>query len=293
MPNVKTGFQIVIEVIRRALGKTLAIEDTESSLRRLIENEGSISRFGDGEFNVMCGGYEEFQSYDAKLVSRLKEVLRSAGDNEPVHFVGIPVAMRSLRGFTKRSGKFWLIYCAQNRKKVAALLEPSAHYLDSQISRFYVNRKSQSQPRLFLNLWREVWENKRILIVEGEKSRFGVGNDLFDNVQLVSRVICPAENAWNCYDSIFESVKRIASDYDIVLLVLGPTATVLAYDLAKTGVRAIDIGNMDMEYEWYRYGADHQIAISGKYTLEAEGGMEVEGIGDEKYLSEFIMRIEG
>lgn len=293
MPSVKTGLRVVIEVIRRTFGKTLAIEDTESSLQRLGETKGSISRFGDGEFNIMCGGCEGFQSYDAELASRLKEVLRSAGENEPAHFVGIPIAMRSLKGFTKRSGKFWVIYCAQNRREVVALLKPSAHYLDSQISRFYLNRKSQSQSRLFLKLWREIWENKRILIVEGEKTRFGVGNDLFDNAQLVSRVLCPAENAWNFYDSIFEAVKQIAPDYDIVLLVLGPTATVLAYDLARAGLRAIDIGNMDMEYEWYRRGVDCQIAICGKYTLEAEGGMEVESVYDEKYLSEIVLRMEG
>ena len=39
------------------------------------------------------------------------------------------------------------------------------------------------------------------------------------------------------------------------LLPLGPAATVLAYDLFKAGYQAIDVGHVDVEYEWWRMGA--------------------------------------
>lgn len=37
----------------------------------------------------------------------------------------------------------------------------------------------------------------------------------------------------------------------LVLIALGHTATVLAYDLAEVGYQAIDIGHIDIEYEWF------------------------------------------
>lgn len=39
------------------------------------------------------------------------------------------------------------------------------------------------------------------------------------------------------------------------MISLGPTATVLAYDLFKAGYQAIDFGHVDVEYEWWRMGA--------------------------------------
>jgi hypothetical protein len=51
-----------------------------------------------------------------------------------------------------------------------------------------------------------------------------------------------------------EDVKL--SDKNILILIsLGPTATVLAYDLAKLGYWAIDIGHIDNEYEWLKLEA--------------------------------------
>ena len=37
----------------------------------------------------------------------------------------------------------------------------------------------------------------------------------------------------------------------LFILALGPMATVLAYDLARLGYRALDLGHIDIEYEWF------------------------------------------
>mgnify|MGYP000128627122 CR=1 FL=1 len=44
----------------------------------------------------------------------------------------------------------------------------------------------------------------------------------------------------------------------LFLIALGPTATVLAYDLFKSGYQAIDAGHVDVEYEWWRMGAKRE-----------------------------------
>ena len=52
---------------------------------------------------------------------------------------------------------------------------------------------------------KEMWNNIDVLIVEGEHTRFGVGNDLLANAKSVERIICPDKNAFNKYDNIFKS----------------------------------------------------------------------------------------
>jgi hypothetical protein len=45
---------------------------------------------------------------------------------------------------------------------------------------------------------------------------------------------------------------------------------VLAYDLAKDGFQALDIGQIDNEYEWYIKKATTKISIRGKMVAEAK-----------------------
>ena len=37
-----------------------------------------------------------------------------------------------------------------------------------------------------------------------------------------------------------------------MIVVLGPTATILAYDLAKAGYQALDIGHLGKAYDWLK-----------------------------------------
>ena len=52
----------------------------------------------------------------------------------------------------------------------------------------------------------------------------------------------------------------------LILVALGQTATVLSYDLAKLGYWAIDIGHVDIEYEWFLRGAKDKLPVAGKYV---------------------------
>ena len=101
---------------------------------------------------------------------------------------------------------------------------------------------------------KKLWDKRDILIVEGENSRSGVGNDLFNNARSVQRIICPSRNAYSKIQDIQETVEKYA-DGKLVFLMLGPTAKVLAYHLSRKGIQAIDLGHIDSEYEWFKMGA--------------------------------------
>ena len=50
------------------------------------------------------------------------------------------------------------------------------------------------------------------------------------------------------------NVEIANQENPLILISLGPTATVLAYDLSKTGVQAIDIGHITNMYDRLVYG---------------------------------------
>lgn len=143
----------------------------------------------------------------------------------------------------------------------------------------------------YLNLLRKLWEQRDIVIVEGEHTRSGVGNNLYDNARSVQRIIGLSKNAFDKYDEMLNAIIKHVRTDKLIILCYGMTATVLAYDLTKFGFQAIDLGHVDIEYEWFLRGSTNRDVIKGKYTNEAKGGDLVDACHDETYLSSIICNI--
>lgn len=117
----------------------------------------------------------------------------------------------------------------------------------------------------------------------------GVGNDLFDNVKSIRRILCPPRDAFDRYQEILNEAQKLEKTA-LFLIALGPTATVLAYDLFKSGYQAIDAGHVDVEYEWWRMGAKRKVKLERKYVNEAANGKQVSDAG-EFYRKQIIAKI--
>lgn len=278
----------ILSLIKESLVREKpTVLDSLQTLYEIKEKHLSISRYGDGEFLLMQGRSIAFQEANPQLIESLKNIVRQ-DDILANHVVGIPLVMSSYEGFTEESKYFWVNYLSRNRKKINQYLDFSCRYYDSQISRFWINRVSEEYSQKLLDTWRQIWGNCKVLVVEGKSSRFGSGNDLFNGVKDIKRILCPEKNAYAYYGEIKQIVSEKAREYDLVLLALGPTATVLAYDLSREGVWAIDSGNLDMEYEWFLKKTKQKVVIPGKYSHEVAGGTNVSPIADEKYSDQII-----
>ena len=164
-------------------------------------------------------------------------------------------------------------------------------YYSSYISRFYLDLKDKSKVPAYIKKLKQLWDKKDILIIEGEKSRLGIGNDLFKNSKSIKRIICPAINAFKVYHKIISRAKKFDKS-NLILLALGPTSTVLAYELYKLGYQAIDAGHIDIEYEWFLRNATKKIQIKNKYVNEAYGNKYKFGkVKDKKYYKEIVSKI--
>jgi len=274
----------------KELLQDLKILSPWDTLNEIIYNNKSLSRFGDGEFRLIYGDGIRFQKPSKKLSLRLIEVLESQLKNL---LIGINNSIKPdyLNKFNKLGKNFWSQWIEDNKIVMMILLNKNIYYGSSLISRFYIDYEDKSEVPEFVKLLKKIWDKKDILIVEGEKTRLGVMNDLLDNVKSIQRILCPANNAFEVYDKIYSEILKYAEN-KLILIALGPTATILTYDLYKEGYQAIDIGHVDIEYEWYLRNAKERIQIKYKYVNEVNKGKNtVDDIDDENYKNEIISKI--
>ena len=266
------------------------IASPDETIDKIVNDKCSISRFGDGEFDMICGVGMKYQKYNKELAKRLKQVLDS---DEQGLLIGINnvIDLEYSEKYNDFANNFWKGWLHDNKFKLLKLLSKNKQYYSSNITRFYIDYKDKSWVGEYVNNLRRIWDNQDVVIVEGEYSRLGVGNDLFDNMKSIQRIICPSENAFEIYDKILNEILKVDKN-KMIMLALGPTATVLAYDLYKAGYRAIDIGHVDIEYEWFLRKATEKIKIETKYVTEVKDGEnDIQDIKDEKYEKEIIARI--
>lgn len=272
--------------------KQIGIVETSKKLTQGM----SIGRFGDGELSwifMQDNGIKSFEDSNKELSVRLKEVIES---DDPGFLVGIPDSISYLEElpYTNDAKTFWRAYLLKNRNKILSVLDERKSYYDANVTRPYMDYNTSSlADDTFKNL-KKIWYKKNILIIEGNKSTLGAFDDLFEEARDIKRIECPSTGAFQNYDAILKESSDFLQNHEdyISLISLGPTATILAYDLFKKGFQAIDMGHIDVEYEWYLRGAKERIQIPNKYINELKNGKETGRINNSTYTSQIVSIIE-
>lgn len=230
-------------------GELPNIISNEITIDMIVNEHKSLSRFGDGEFEIILGrNRAKFQSYDDGLKDRLLEVLNS---NDERLLIAIADNYGSLVDYTEEAATSIRYYLSNGvRQEHMMLLDMHRNYHNAYLSRPYIIYRNKEKMLDIFNKLRKIWECQNVLIVEGENTRFGVGNDLLDNATSVERILTLDRNCFNVYENLLRRVRE-AGKNRLILISLGPVATIMAYDLALTGYWAIDIGQLDVEYEWF------------------------------------------
>jgi len=268
----------------------LKIFSSEETLNEIIKKNRSISRFGDGELKLIFGERLGFQEINRSLAKKLKKVLRSKKKGLLIG-INLPYNNRLLNVFNNFAKNYYNNFLEKHKLNIFSLIDLNRKYYSSFITRFYIDFKDRSKTPDYIKKLKQIWEKRDILIVEGVLSRLGLGNDLFNNSKSIKRILCPARNAFNVYEKIINRVKKIDKS-KLILLALGPTSTVLAYDLYKLGYQVIDVGHIDIEYEWFLRKAKKKMQIENKYVNEVNGRNYKSGKAiDKKYYEEIICKI--
>lgn len=268
------------------------IESIDKTLELIIQERKSLSRFGDGEFATIRGKVRhKFQSeVDLELGNRLKDVLQAKEENL---LVALADNYGSLCKYKEKMQREIRAHLSEDEREFEmTLLNKKYKYHNAYISRpyaMYNDQNSDAPAKRFKELQR-IWEKRDCVFVEGKLTRLGVGNDLFSNASSIVRILGPEENAFRKYEELLLACKKMPKD-KLFLLALGPTASVLAYDLCREGYQAVDIGHLDLEYEWFLQGTGGRTSVLYKYNNECENGEFVELIVDEWYEKQIIERI--
>lgn len=268
------------------------VESIERTIDEIIEKKMSIARFGDGEFYTIVnpnnnqGYYKE--SNLKVLASRLIEVLTS---NIPNLKVCIWDYFGDLSKYTEESKSIARMHMKNLRATIDKYLNENYEYGNAFVTRPYINLCNKAKSPLYFSKLKEIWKDKDLLIIEGKSSMLGVNNDLFANAKSLQRIVCPSENAYRKYDDILNYVKTINPTNKLILIALGMTATVLAYDLSKLGYWALDIGHVDIEYEWYLRKANKPTNIQHKAVGDINK-YSAKSYKNKEYISQIIKEIK-
>lgn len=249
---------LLLEKIIKVCFKQPQVRSIEETIDILSNSNSSVSRFGDGELNIAIGGSVYFQEYNEELSKKLRAILLS---NSTSVYVGLPGMFYDDDRLNRQSRMYWSRYFIRRFFHLRNIFNYNKIYLNSSFTRFYIGFRSKELSVKLLYSIKKIWEEADVLVIEGEKSKLGVGNDLFDNVKSLQRIISPSKNAFNFYGQIFEAAQSYGKS-KLILIALGPTASVLAYELGLLGYWAIDIGHVDKEYEWMRLGTRTKVPIS-------------------------------
>lgn len=268
------------------------VRNVHETLDKILQDKCSMSRFGDGEFVLMTGGRIKYQPRNAALAVRLKEVLASQLDNL---LIALPPCFGSLDHFLPPVADFWRKWGSRKREMIYSYLDMDRVYYDAFFSRVYIqNHKTDAHYKKcgeYYEKVKKIWQGRDVVICEGVGTRFGMFNDLLVGADSISRILCPPRNAFEKYDEILSAFDDV-DKRKLVIISLGPTATVLSHDLCKNGFQAIDTGAFDIDYEWFlRKEVELGVPLEFKYVDSGKKGRTIKPLDDPQYKSQIIKTI--
>lgn len=208
--------------------------------------------------------------------------------------IGLPHAFSTTSLDVFRVKTFWWSYVVNNRKEIKEMISHSSRttYLDASFTRTITEVSNKTIIGNVLVEIKKIWDGKVVLIVEGKGTKFGVGNDLLIKAQQVSRIVAPAENAYNVLCELKEEIhsflnKQVDLQNVVVLVALGPTATILVSEF-NSWVQIVDIGHFDLQYEYFQRGFYKKVQIESKYDNEMVSGNHFINMTDSRYDDEVI-----
>lgn len=264
----------------------------DKTLDLILKENLNIARFGDGEIDLIEGKSIEYQQVNTEISKQLRAILYS---NDPKLLICIPDIFSNIQRYTNATQRFWRHDIRIKEKLYKSLAATHHTFGSTQLSRPYINLCNKSSSKEYFSKLKYIWKNKDILIVEGNTSRSGVGNDLFSDASSIKRIICPSKDAFSKIDEIEKSIN-VYKDNRLILLMLGPTADIIVSDLSSSiKNQIIDLGHIDSEYEWFLRGDLVRKKLPHKHTAEFNSDQDEQNIileNNPEYDSEIVDRID-
>ena len=219
------------------------------TINEIIDKKISISRFGDGEFELMFNRSIPFQKFDIKLQKRLLSIIQSQKPN-----IGICIPYfywNEIFNYNNRVKNFIRKEFAPFRKEYESVINFENNYYATEFTQINMAMGDYVDLDKYYSTVKKIWDNRKIVLVHGEKIFNELEYNIFENAHSIQHVVAPSINAFEKYDSVLKEILKFDKDC-LIVIILGPTATVLAYDLSIHGYQALDFGHIAKDYDFYK-----------------------------------------
>lgn len=225
----------------------LHVLNTDETLSALEKEIFSFLRFGDGEIAIANGQGIPFQEANAGLANRLRELLSVQEEGLKV---GIPYyymhPIQNMNAFVQN----FAYALGKQRKYLLANCSKTNNYIDTCLTQVYQTYADYDFDVYYARM-QKLLEGKDVTVICGEGVLDKLQYKALDVCNSVEYLYGPSMNAYSAYDKLLEQAKKIDKNR-LVLVILGPTAKVLVYDLYKAGYTAWDIGHYLKDYDAYK-----------------------------------------
>lgn len=229
--------------------KDIEILDPISSIQYIIEHRCSVSRFEKSEFDIIQRVATGCEKKQKELYVRLLNILTST--DAPNHIIGFPYPLKDVSMLKRESKEFWDYYTLRHGTFIRGLLSSNRTYVDMQLTRFYSIYEDKSFSDIVIQNLKRIWDGRDIVIVGGTQADFRKSNGLYDNAKSVLYIPGTTEGTRSTYEETINDITHKVSKDKLILLCHNTAVSVKAYDLARLGYWAIDMGYIDIEYECY------------------------------------------
>ena len=225
----------------------LHILSTEETLHALEEENFSFLRFGDGEIAIAEGQGIPFQEANQKLAERLKELLSVKEEGLKI---GIPYyymhPVNTLNSFVQN----FTYSLGKQRKYLLKNCNKANTYIDTCLTQVYQTYVDYDFETYYARM-QKLLQGKDVTVICGEGVLDKLQYNALDVCKSVDYIDGSSMNAYSEYDKLLEHAKKIDKSR-LVLVILGPTAKVMVYDLYKEGYTAWDMGHYLKDYDAYK-----------------------------------------
>lgn len=267
---------------KNLLHNSIKVHSIDETIDELLQTQKSMVRFGDGEIVMIKGRSLVLQKAAPEITEGLKQILAYPYDDL---MVTIPGVFDTLSDHNKASRQFWRDHLLMCRRTYETYCNPNRIYYNTFISRCYYFTQEKERCAGWFDKIRDIWKEKDVVVVEGTRSHNGVGNDLLERAASVERIICPPKDAYGALDRILEACEAYGTDR-MFLLSVGVAAKFIALALFQKGYRVLDIGNLDMEYEWFVRGAKEKMSLEKHEIVGVEANRQA---GYTEYLEQITV----
>lgn len=207
----------------------------EKDLFKSIESGKSLIRLGDGETYIMQGGsIPGNQNYDHKLKTGLLKIITTYTSKSP-YILGIATDYLSLPSSELK------------RRKMRKIWSPSKLLFFKKFNKreSYFNAHFFYKSNSFKEALTTQLKSSKVLVVANEEQMEALKKTTFVQDFCPTFLESPGSNGFSFKDDIYKKIVSVVQDdkkYWRVILSIGPTSKVLAYELSHEGIVCYDVG---------------------------------------------------